>query len=80
MSDIALSIESQPIKNGTVVSGCLSTGLFNKLDTSVSNVPSIETIATKYADRFDDVNYYMGGGGSINGGTYTGNDINGGEA
>jgi hypothetical protein len=81
MTDIVLSIVDQPIKNGSTIVGCAPTGRYSELNTNVTNKPSIDTIASKYDNRFDDRTYYQGGGGgSINGGTYTGNDINGGGA
>jgi hypothetical protein len=79
MTDIVLSIVDQPIKNGSIIVGCTPTGRYSELNTSVNNKPAIDSLDTKYENRFDDIRYYFGGG-SINGGTYTGNDINGGGA
>ena len=53
--------------------------MFSRLNTYISNKPDISSIATKYDNKFDQVHYYTGGG-SIDGGIYTGNEVNGGTA
>jgi hypothetical protein len=67
-NDIALSISTNHIKNGTVIYGCSRTGLFDTKDTYVSNLPTIADIQDKYDGRFDDPSYYFGGGGGTDGG------------
>ena len=79
MTDIALAINTQPIKNGSSILTCYVTGMFSRLNTYISNKPDISSIATKYDNKFDQIHYYTGGG-SIDGGIYTGNEVNGGTA
>lgn len=61
-NDINKAIDSNEIKNGTVVVGCLVTGFDsnNLLNTSVKNTPTITDIQAKYDARFDDPSYYYG--------------------
>ena len=66
-NDIVLSIDSNPIKNGSLVYGCSRTGIFQTKDTYVSNKPTIADIESKYDHRFDDPSYYYGTG-SVDGG------------
>lgn len=69
-NDIVLAINSNPIKNGTLLVQCKVTGFSNKdLDnTYVSNIPSISSIESRYDNRFDNPSYYYGGGGDVDGG------------
>lgn len=70
VNDIILAINSNPIKNGTLLVQCKVTGPSNedKNDTYVSNSPSIASIENKYDNRFDNPSYYYGGGGDVDGG------------
>lgn len=68
-NDIIKSINSNPIKNGTLLVQARVTG-FNNNDTYnayVKNTPSITDIQDKYDNRFDDPSYYYGGG-NVDGG------------
>jgi len=68
-NDIQKSINSNVIKNGTiVVSTCAKTGNNKTIDSYVSNKPTISDIESKYDDRFDDVGYYYLGNSTIVGG------------
>lgn len=51
-TDIALSKANTPIKNGTVVVSTTPKGRSDKLDTHVSNNPTISNIQSKYGNRF----------------------------
>ncbi len=62
-NDITLAIAENPIKNGTLVSGCTVTGFFNIENSYVSNKPTLSEIQDKYDNRFDDPSYYYGSGG-----------------
>lgn len=62
-NDIDLAIDTNPIKNGSLVYGCSKTGIFQTKDTYVSNKPTITEIQSKYDNRFDDPSYYYGTGG-----------------
>lgn len=66
-NDIDLSIDTNPIKNGTLVYGCSRTGIFQTKNTYVSNKPTITQIQDKYDNRFDDPSYYYGTG-NVDGG------------
>lgn len=61
-NDISKIITANPIKNGTTVVSCKTTGLSNKdlLNTYVKNTPTITDIESKYDNRFDDPSYYYG--------------------
>lgn len=69
--DIILSKNTLPIHNGSIVVICSATGFYGKITEDALSIPVIENIESKYDNRFDDVNYYMGGGSS-DGGYYTG--------
>lgn len=63
-NDITLAIDTNPIKNGTMIVQCRVTG-FNVNDTYdlyVNNTPTITDIESKYDNRFDNPSYYYGGG------------------
>lgn len=66
-NDIDLAIDSNPIKNGSLVYGCSKTGIFQTKDNYVSNKPTLVEIQNKYDNRFDDPSYYHGGG-NVDGG------------
>lgn len=51
-TDITKAISSNPIKNGSVVEGVSFRGSKSTLDTYVKNTPTIETIQSKYGNRF----------------------------
>lgn len=61
-NDINKAISANPIKNGTTVVSCKTTGLTSKdlLNNSVKNTPTISDIENKYDNRFDDPAYYYG--------------------
>lgn len=61
-NDIALAKSATPIKNGSAITTCSSTGRFSKLNTYVKNTPAIGTIENKYDSRFDDLTYAFLGG------------------
>lgn len=67
-NDITKSINTNTIKNGTLLVSCTRTGQYSTIDTYVSNIPSLASIESKYNDRFDDPSYYYGNGGLIDGG------------
>jgi len=58
--DIHKSISANPIKNGTAIVSCTFTGEYGVLDSAVQNIPTIESIESKYDVRFDDPSYYYG--------------------
>jgi hypothetical protein len=58
--DIQKSITANAIKNGTAVVSCLRTGEYQTLDTAVKNTPTINSIESKFDNRFDDPAYYYG--------------------
>lgn len=60
VNDIDLAIDTNPIKNGSLVYGCSKTGIFQTKDDYVSNSPVIADIQSKYDNRFDDPSYYHG--------------------
>jgi hypothetical protein len=62
MADIKLIDTDAPIKNGSLVSSCTTTGFYNTENTYVNNKPIITDIETKYSDKFDDPSYYYGNG------------------
>jgi len=80
--DIKLSLSTKPIKNGTMLASCSSTGKYSYLskqindpnnskifEDHVNNLPSFDEIKDKYDLRFDNPSYYHGGGiGSVDGG------------
>lgn len=70
-NDITTAISLNPIKNGTLISGCLLNGFFNTEDSYVLNKPILLDIQDRYDNRFDDPSYYHGGGG--------GGDVDGGD-
>lgn len=51
-TDIALSKSGSPIKNGTCVTSTTVRGRTDKLNTHVSNTPTISDIQSKYGNRF----------------------------
>jgi hypothetical protein len=53
-NDILKAKTSNDIKNGTIVVGCKPTGFSDKdvLDTYVLNTPTLETIQSKFDNRF----------------------------
>lgn len=57
-NDINKAIDSNPIKNGTLVVSCTPTGEFGLSNVYVLNTPTISDIQSKYDDRFDDPTYY----------------------
>jgi hypothetical protein len=63
-NDIQLAISGSPIKNGTMVVTCGSTGFQSpstiKYNRYVSNSPALSGIQAKYDARFDDPRYYYG--------------------
>ena len=67
-NDIAKSITSNDIKNGTIIVSCTFAGEYSTIDTYVNNKPTIENIESKYDDRFDDVGYYYLGNNTLVGG------------
>lgn len=77
---IQLCVNTNPIKLGSCIVRVSLTGNSNILDTHVIPSKNIDDIKDSYDTRWDDKNYYFGGGGSVNGGVYTGNEVNGGEA
>lgn len=69
---------SDTIINGNATIYCLQTGRLDTIDLG-STTYSITTLGNKYQDRWDDIGYYTGSD-SVDGGFYTGDEINGGEA
>lgn len=67
-NDIIKSINTNNIKNGTLLVSCTKTGEYSTVDTYVNNNPTISSIESKYNDRFDDPSYYYGNGGGVDGG------------
>lgn len=65
-NDIQAAVSGVVVKNGTIVVTTTFTGENSKIDTYVSNKPTIADIEAKYDDRFDDPSYYYGT--SLNGG------------
>lgn len=65
--DIIKAVNSNPIKNGTLLVSCTRTGEYSLRDTYVQNYPTITDIEEKYTDRFDNPSYYYGGG-NVDGG------------
>lgn len=63
-NDISKSINSNEIKNGSVVS-VYSKNRFYKQNDYVKNEPTIENIQNKYDSRFDDVGYYTIGNNNL---------------
>lgn len=59
-NDINKAISANPIKNGTVLVSCTTTGEYSVLDNAVKNTPTITDIQSKYDSRFDDPSYYYG--------------------
>lgn len=57
-ADITVAVSGSVIKNGTIVASALPPGETAKLNTSVSNRPTIGEVETKYEERFDDPLYY----------------------
>lgn len=51
-TDITLCKGDQPIKNGTILISTTFHGNYNTLDTYVKNTPDIDTIKSKYGNRF----------------------------
>jgi hypothetical protein len=51
-TDIAKSISSNPIKNGTLVTSTTFTGKYSVNNNYVNNTPTINTITSKYGYRF----------------------------
>lgn len=69
--DIIKAKSANPIKNGTAVSSCLSSGRYSADNDLVINRPSISEIESKYDNKFNDISYYNAIA-TINGGTYSG--------
>lgn len=63
-NDISKSINSNEIKNGSVIS-VYSKNRFYAQNDYVKNDPTIETIQNKYDSRFDDVGYYTIGNNNL---------------
>lgn len=61
-TDIQLSHIASTINNGSSIASCMPTGRYSKNTDRAKHNPTILDIESKYDDRFDDVNYYMGGG------------------
>ena len=59
-NDINKAIDSNEIKNGTLVVSCTRTGEFSLSNNYVKNTPTITDIQDKYDERFDDPSYYYG--------------------
>ena len=51
-TDITKSISSNNIKNGSVITTTLKTGINTVYNSFVKNTPTLETIQSKYGDRF----------------------------
>lgn len=51
-TDISVAISGNPIKNGTLIDTTYKTGYYSHYDRYVKNTPTIETIASKYGNRF----------------------------
>jgi hypothetical protein len=66
-NDIQLSISSKSIHNGSIILMCSKTGKYSSNLSSSSSKPNIQSIESKYDNRFDDVGYYFGGGNSDGG-------------
>lgn len=66
-NDITKAISANPLKNGTSLVSCTTTGEYSVVDTYVLNSPTLATIEAKYDNRFDDPSYYYGGG-NVDGG------------
>lgn len=64
-NDIQTAINSNPVKNGTVVVSTTTTGKYSTLDTYVKNTPIISDIENKYDNKFDDITYYTIGSGTL---------------
>lgn len=64
-NDIQTAINSNPVKNGTVVVSTTTTGEYSTLDTYVKNTPIISDIENKYDNKFDDITYYTIGSGTL---------------
>lgn len=62
-NDIDLAIDTNPIKNGTMVlkSGFTQNNVIKTYDRYVKNTPIITDIQSKYDNRFDNPSYYYGG-------------------
>lgn len=70
-TDIKLINNENPVHNGSIVVTCSTAGTYSLIAEDAITIPDISILESKYDDRFDDVNYYMGGGSS-DGGYYTG--------
>lgn len=69
-NDIMTIDASQPINNKYAVCSVLPTGSYSRLLVR-ENYPAdltIESIQSKFDDRFDNPSYYYGGGGGTDGG------------
>lgn len=51
-TDITTAISNNPIKNGTLLTGTTFTGKTEVSNNYVKNLPSLETIESKYGNRF----------------------------
>ncbi len=71
-NDIMLALNSNPIKNGTMLVQCKITGfsISETYNRYVKNIPTISEIENKYDERFDNPSYYYGcdGSGGVDGG------------
>jgi hypothetical protein len=63
-NDISKSINTNDIKNGSVVS-IYSKSHFYQQNDYVQNKPSMNDIESKYDTRFDDVGYYFIGNNTL---------------
>lgn len=67
-NDIVKAINSNNIKNGTIIVSCTFTGEYSTINTYVTNTPTINDIQDKYDTRFDDIGYYCLGNETLVGG------------
>jgi hypothetical protein len=66
-NDIQKAIGGNPIKNGTLVNHCTTTGKYSVNNNYAVNLPELLSIETKYENRFNHPSYYYGGGGADGG-------------
>lgn len=66
-NDIILSLSSNEIRNGSVITNCRPNGSFFVRSERAVTKPLIAEIENKYDNRFDDPSYYYGGG-NVDGG------------
>lgn len=59
-ADITKAKSDQPIKNGAITTSTTFTGQSSELDSYMITGPTdINSIASKYDDKFDDLDYYF---------------------